>query len=82
MQKHYRSVHGWVNKQRKGGSLAQRRRAHDIARPWRTGVRCQRFFNRGPRQEYFEVSGAGQPYGEEEQQQQQEQGTAAPITAS
>lgn len=45
---HCRTAYGWVNSQRRGGSLAQRRRASEASRPWRTGVRCQRFFKHGP----------------------------------
>jgi hypothetical protein len=56
IQKHCRVQHGWVNEQRRGGSLAMRMQAQTMVRPWRDSVHCQRFFTHGPRQEYFEVS--------------------------
>ena len=53
IEEHCSIRHNWVNPNKRGGSLRQRR-AHIY--PWRTGVHCQRFFTHGKRQEYFEVA--------------------------
>ncbi len=49
---HCRTVHGWANVQRRGGSKAQRR---DVQRPWREHVACQRLFHSGQLSGYWEV---------------------------
>ena len=56
IQKHCRIEHGWTNNWKRGGQVANRRRAGlSLDRPWTNGVHCQRFFTHGRRQEYFEV---------------------------
>ena len=62
IEQHCSIRHDWVNPNKRGGSLRQRR-AHIY--PWRTGVHCQRFFTHGKRQEYFEITPVpGQPQDE------------------
>lgn len=57
MQTHCRQAHGWQNS-RKQGRITKEEEAKQPAKPWRTGVHCQRFFHRRAASHWFEVGRA------------------------
>ncbi|KAI3317262.1 hypothetical protein HD806DRAFT_492673 [Xylariaceae sp. AK1471] len=52
IQEHCRTAHGWVNPRSRGRVLAGQATAE---LPWRTGVKCQRFFRTRAASGWFEV---------------------------
>jgi hypothetical protein len=54
IQGHARNHHGWVNTRGKGGDTKKQPKGAGRG-PWRTGVRCQRFYASGAGSSWFEV---------------------------
>lgn len=64
MKAHYREEHAWVNPHIRGRVSPKviRLIEEDLqGRPWRTGVRCQRFFQRREASGFFEVEKSEEP---------------------
>lgn len=55
IKKHYRERHRWINP-RKRGRYGDNAARPEEATPWRTGVRCQRFFPSRVASGWFEIA--------------------------
>ncbi|KAK2599189.1 hypothetical protein QQS21_005380 [Conoideocrella luteorostrata] len=56
MELHCRRVHGWRSAARRGRPRRHAEETKIIDRPWRNGVKYQRFYLQGPQSNFFEVS--------------------------
>lgn len=55
IQAHCRHAHGWQNPRKRGRQVASQSSSAAASGPWRTGVRCQRFFKSREASGWFEV---------------------------
>lgn len=63
IQEHCRKENGWINERRRG-RCTKKWAAKERSVPWRTGVRCQRFFRSRVASGWFEVGRGTQADGE------------------